>query len=279
MKKFVVIETDTHAGHKHGLCPRVVTTNEDGEYYPSLSPVQVRLLEIRERNLEALKELVKRSKWLYLHGGDQTQGNAHTDSLMDGRMANQTMVAYENMKPVLEMKPNYIRIVKGTNSHEFEEGNVADILHNYYRMSFPKLNIATVWHGLTDFDGFKIDYKHHGVSGGSREWTKTNSAHSYLRSEMHTELGYGRRPPDLYVRAHIHVDLIACEHVKHGDKWYHSYLITVPSMCGVGCYEYRAVRNLSRITNGMTVIEIVDNHIWDIHQWHDTMDLRYMETL
>ena len=279
MRKYIAIETDTHAGHRHGLCPRVIVTNEDGEYYPSLSATQVRLLEIREKNLDALKQLKKRDKWLYLHGGDQTQGNAHSDSLMDGRMANQTMVAYENMKPVLEMKPDYTRIIKGTNSHEFEEGNSANILHNYYRMSYPKLDIKTVWHGLTDFQGFRIDYKHHGVSSGSREWTKTNTAHSYLRSEMMTELNWGRIPPQLYVRAHIHVDLVVCEYVKHGERWYKSYLVTVPSMCGIGCYERRAIKNLSRATNGMTVIEILDNKVWEIHQWHDTVDLRFEEQL
>jgi len=279
MKKFIAIETDTHAGHKHGLCPRVVETNEDGEYYPALTATQTRLLEIREKNLEALKDLVKRSKWLYMHGGDQTQGNTHRDSLMDGRMANQTMVAFHNMRPVLEMNPNHIRIVKGTNSHEFEEGNIADILHNYYRMSYPKLDIKTVWHGLTDFDGYRIDYKHHGVSGGSREWTKTNTSHNYLRSEMMTELGWGRIPPQLYVRAHIHIDLVVCEDVKHNGKWYRSQLITVPSMCGIGCYERRAVKNLSRLVNGMTVVELRDNRFYDFHHWHDTIDLRFEEQI
>jgi hypothetical protein len=279
MTKFVVIETDTHAGHKHGLCPRVVETNEDGEYHPSLNATQQRLLVIRETNLEKLKALKKRRKWLYLHGGDQTQGNKYQNDLMTGRMANQLMVAFFNMLPVLEMKPTYTRIVKGTNSHEFEEGNASDILHNSYCMKFPKLDIKTVWHGLTDFDGFRIDYKHHGPTGGYREWTKTNSAHLYLRSEMMNELSWGRIPPQLYIRAHIHVDLVACEHVKHNGKWYQSYLVTVPSMCGVGCYERRAIKNLSRITNGMTVIEILDNKVWEIHQWHDTMDLRYEEKL
>lgn len=279
MIKFIVIETDTHAGHKHGLCPRVIETNEDGEYYPALTSTQTRLLELREQNFARLTELIKRKKWLYIHGGDQTQGNAHRDSLMTGRMSDQLAIARGNMDPILAMKPNHIRIVKGTNSHEFEEGNAADILHHSYRERYPKLDIETIWHGLTDFDGFRMDYKHHGVSGGSRQWTYTNTAHSYLRSEMMTELNWGRTPPQLYVRAHIHIDLIATEDVKHNGKWYQSKLITVPSMCGIGCYERRAVKNLSRLINGMTVVEVRDDRIYDIHQWHDTSDLRFEERI
>ena len=56
-------------------------------------------------------------------------------------------------------------------------------------------------------------------------------------------------------------------------------MITVPSMCGIGCYERRAVKNLSRLTNGMTVVELRDNHFYDFHHWHDTIDLRFEETI
>lgn len=278
---YIVIEGDTHAGHRHGLCPSVMTVKdkddgEDVDIYPNLNAVQKRLLAIREANLSKLPELVKRKPWLYIHMGDQVNGEKYIDDAMEIGRYKQTMIAYHNMAPILDLNPKYVRIAAGTPSHD----NDTDlILADYYQQHYPKLDIRTAWHGLTAFHGYRIDHKHHGPNGGYRNWTKGNAAWHYLRSEVMDECNAGREPPSLYLRGHIHVDLWVTFRHKWRGKWYTSDLVTVPSMCGVGCYARQAIRNLKSVTNGMTIIEIRDDRLYDVHWWADTQNLRYEEEI
>ena len=236
-------------------------------------------MTIRQANLARLRGLVKRKPWLYMHLGDQTHGDKYVDS--DTAQAGeyeQTAIAYANMIPVLDMKPTAVRIAMSTPSHAFG-GNADKVLHGSYRMHYPELDIRTGWHGLTNFKGFSIDHKHHGPRGGSREWTKTNSALLYLKSEAEGEMRAGRKPPDLYLRAHIHVDLMATYAYEWRGQWHETRLITLPSMCGVGCYARQTIINLKSVTNGMVIVEVRNDRFYAAHRWTDTQDLRYEEVI
>lgn len=276
----IAMESDKHAGHEQGLSyPELVDVDGEREPY-QISATQRRLYEIRENNLKLLKMKRgrgrKKKKLVFIEGGDQTQGNKYYDSVAEVNMSRQQKIAYTNMLPVLELEPDYLRICKGTRSHEFGDGGAAVILDNYYRMKFPKLNIKTVDHGLFNIDGFRIDYKHHGPNGGAREWTKSNPPLNYLKSTMWQEFTNGRTPANLYVRAHIHVERWVTWHEKFRGVWYTSHLVTLPSMCGVGAYELQAVRNLTYITNGMVLF---DTDLQQAYFWTDTLDLRVEEVV
>ena len=282
-QSYLVLEADGHSGHKQGLSPSKITvTNpdkaKDEEIPMELSGVQQRLLSIRTANIHRLKSLVKRKDWMYMHLGDQTNGGKYIDDAKELGSYKQTAIAYANMVPILEMKPSCVRVAMSTPSHAY--GGDADlVLHNQYRMHYPGLDIRTGWHGLTNFKGYRVEHKHHGPKGGYREWTKTNSALLYLKSEAEYEMRQGRKPPDLYVRAHIHVNLMATYTYEWQGQWHETRLITVPSMCGVGCYARQTVINLKSVTNGMIVVEMRDGRFYDTYRWTDTQDLRYEEVI
>jgi len=272
----IAIETDTHAGHEHGLCYPELEGPDGEKERVSLNPTQQKLWELRENNLVRLRKRVKRKKWMYIHVGDQTQGNKYWDSVAALTISRQNKIAYANMLPILRMKPDYIRIAKGTPSHEFGDGGSAEILHNYYRMKFPKLDIKTKWLGLINIDGYKIEYRHRGPGNGSRSWTKHNSCQNYVKSEWFDELKAGEIPINLYLRGHIHTRHFVTFRDWWRNKMYTSHLIISPGMCGVGVYEQSALQSLKRITVGMVVFDTEAN---DGEFWTETFDLRDEERI
>ena len=141
---YVVFESDSHGGHRQGLSPSSITvldpdTAEEIERPIALSPTQERLLAIREANLARLSETVHRKRWMYMHLGDQTNGDKY-DENADPRTYEQTAIAYYNAVPILALKPTAARFAFSTPSHAYG-GSADKILHNAYRMLFPKLDI------------------------------------------------------------------------------------------------------------------------------------------
>ena len=273
---FIVFESDTHAGHREGLCPEKVEYIEDGELtevYPERTATQKRLWNLREANIEKLPELLKRKPWIYCHMGDQTQGNKYIDSLHKIHDWEQVTLAEFNTIPIAQIKPapKYMYFAKGTPSHANGMDRELEVRYN---MRFPKMDIRTVWHELIDFGGFTIDAKHHGPPGGNRNWTKGNSAFHYLKSEMMDEFSMGSFPARLYARGHIHTQLRAGCEIKNRGQWNQSELITIPSMCGIGCFERQVVKNLKTVTNGWVIVEIRDGRIYEKHDWAQTVDIR-----
>lgn len=284
---YAVFESDPHGGHKQGLCPESIKvldpdTAEEVDRPLHLNPTQTRLLAIRQANLARLAELVHRKRWLYMQLGDQTQGGKYPDDAFEVGEYEQTAIAYANMEPVLSMSPTAARFAMSTPSHAFG-GGADKILHNAYRMHYPKLDIRTGWHGITHWQAgggdFVIEHKHHGPHGGYREWTKTNSAYLYLKSKVERSIKAGRRPPDLYVSGHIHVNLMATYAYEWHGQWREARIITIPPSCGVGCYARQAVLELESVTNGMVVVELHDGRFYDVYNWTDTQELRYEEVI
>ena len=279
---FIVLESDQHAGDTHGLSPEVLTVKDDQgkdvEIHPSLTATQKRILALRRANIATLPTLVGRKPWYYLNLGDQVQGNKYIDPGMQIGRYKQALIALHNFREIASIKPapKCIRIADGTLSHDEDIGR---LLHNQYAGEFSKLDIRTAFYGLSSFQGFTVDHKHRGPAGGSRNWTKDNSAYLYLKSEVKDELAAGRKPPNLYVRGHIHVEIFVTYNYLWRGNWHTSHLITVPPMCGAGSYAKNVVANLKEITNGWLIPEIVNDVIVYVHRFVDSEMLRYTEVI
>jgi hypothetical protein len=286
MSNYLAIETDTHAGHRQGLCnPETVIPEEtpDGEYYeytPNLTATQKYLWDLRENNIRALEEWAGGERIDYLHAGDQTQGGRFKEELVSSSTHAQLFIALANSQPVLSLKDIIAaRFVHGTQSHEFGEGTTGKLLQEMYADKYPEKNIRHAWHYLLDFDGLTVDMAHHGPFPGSRTWLKGNVARYYLQDRMLNELIAGKEPPKLYVRGHYHEEIWETVRIKVNGGWHISTLIVVPSMCGLGVYGRQATRSSPKVTNGMVTIKHEGGNIIDMRWNTKTLDLRTKEVL
>lgn len=286
MPNYLAIETDTHAGHRQGLCnPETVIPEEtpDGETYeytPNLTATQKYLWDIRESNIRALVEMAGGERIDYLHAGDQTQGGRFMEELVSTATHAQIFIALANSDPILSLPDvNTARFVHGTASHEYGEGTTGKLLQDMYKGRYPDKNIRHAWHYLLDFSGLTVDLSHHGPFPGSRTWLKGNVARYYLQDRMMSDLLAGKEPPALYIRGHYHEEVWETVRIKTNGKWHISTIAVIPSMCGLGVYGRKATRSAPKISNGMVVIKHENGKVLDVEWLTKTIDLRTKETL
>lgn len=282
----LTVETDTHGGHRQGLCnPDTVIPDStpDGEYYeytPNLTATQKYLWDLRETNIRTLVEWTKDERLDYLHAGDQTQGNKYMSELVSTATHAQVFIAMANSDPILKLTNlNAARFVHGTQAHEFGEGTTGHLLQQMYAEKYPDKNIKLAWHYLLDFNGLTVDLAHHGPFPGSRSWLKGNVARYYLQSHMMAELLAGKEPPKLYLRGHYHEEVWETVRIKTNGKWHISTIMVIPSMCGMGVYGRQATRSAPKVTNGMVMIKHEDGNILDARWETKTLDIRTKEML
>jgi hypothetical protein len=255
-------------------------SQDDGEYKPSVVPVQKFLWELREQNIEKLKELAGDDQIIFFHLGDPAQGFKHNTEYVSNTEANQHAIAVANAEPLFEI-PNLThgRFVIGTEAHEGIGGSGVRILYERLQDKFPSKDIKAIYHGYANVQGITIDYTHHGPTTGIRKWTEGNQLRHYLRDIMITDILNGKEPAQLHFRGHVHRRGWETVRVEMEDRWVSSDIMVVPSMCDMGAFARQITRSENRITNGMVALEIVDGQLLDTHWWTVTRDLRSREQL
>jgi len=290
MRVIVAIYTDSHAGHKWGLCPPDIVLKEEGadgqirEYTPRLTPVQETLWEIHTENVRWLKEYAGDDAVIVLQTGDPTHGTKYPDEVMTTSMYNQVRIAVGNFIPMLRI-PNVemVRVSTGTGSHEMGEGTTAYMIGEILELMFPDIDIGVVKHGLLTIEMDKsendkeIDFSHHGPSAGIRSWTKGNVARHYARDIIEEHLKDGDIPPDVILRGHVH------ERVSEVVTWWRdgqpveTRMIVTPPMSGVTFFARQVARSPYKSAYGWVVLEIIDNKMSDPIFKAKTVDLRTKE--
>lgn len=281
-RTILVALSDTHGGNKLGLMsPDVVLYDEspDGEkvpYTPAMSVTQKYLWDLYISHVQEVKQIAGKDRVCVLHVGDLTQGTKYMQSLVSTRIADQIVIAAENLRPWCEMENvTHIRLAAGTQSHEFMESTSPIILSNELAKEFPDKDIKMCQHGLLDVDGVTIDYAHHGPYPGSRVWLKGNVARYYLRDLMMRDIMNGNVPPTLVLRAHYHTPVEEYLKIMGHASW----LYVLPSYCALGIYDRQATRSVNSFTNGMNVYEIMDGEIKQTYELHNKVDVRTKEAI
>jgi len=275
--------SDSHGGHILGLANPETELQEDerGFYNPDLNGYQLYLWnKIYLPAIENTVKLAEKDDIYLFHIGDSTQGNKYPNEQMTTRPADQFRLAKWNFLPWLKHKNvKVVRIAKGTSSHAFGEGTSEILLEDVLSDKYPKLDIRTVYHGLAEIAGVKIDYTHHGPGQSKRKWLEGNTARYYLRDKMLKEILAGNIPPELFLRGHFHEYIREILELQHGQKWYESMLVVVPSLCGIGDFARQITKSVYQITNGIIVFEIINGKIHETFKFTETLDTRTKEVL
>ena len=284
-RKIIAVLSDTHGGHKLGLCnPNVklksIENADIREYSPELSETQKFMWNVLEWGASETIKLAGKDDIVLLHDGDPTHGNAKFLETMTTRMSDQILIAVSNLEPLLKHKNVKVaRFAAGTGLHEMGEGSAALLIAENIRSKYPKLNTEVVYHGLLDIDGFLIDYAHHGPFVGSRIWLAGNELRYYLRSLMMSEIMEGKTPPHLILRGHYHVYRKEYLEISANGELYESWAFVLPGFTFKDDYTRRATRSEFKQTIGMMTFEIINGRLYHAHKFTKTIDIRTKEII
>lgn len=285
-RRVVVALSDTHCGHRLGLCsPETVLEDVDakGNRYSwpvRLTETQAYLWEKYTADLAAVKALAGDDEIVVLVAGDLTQGIKHPQSLMSNNLDHQIVIAIDVLRPWLaEAGARVVRLVQGTAAHTLD-GALEPVVARTLKAERPGVDIGVVFHGLFSVNDVTFDVVHRGPYPGSREWLRGNVARLALRSMMLRELLDGREPPRVVVRAHYHRYEPVPETVMHHGRESKSDLFLLPSYCGMDLHGHHATQGTSWQSHGLVAFETEPGgKLGTVHPLVETLDLRTREVL
>jgi len=277
---------DDHAGNKLGLLnpetklPEETETGEIIYKTPELTEIQKFLWQtFTEEYLPKIKILAGDDEIVLIKMGDGTQGMKYVSELVSTRMADQMLIQYKNIEPLLQL-PNIssVRLVKGTGAHSFGEGSSDLLLEDWIRQRYPNLDVKSLYHGCANINGAVVDYAHHGPSAGIRAWLRGNVLRLYVQSLMMDDILAKRLPPHIVVRAHVHTP--RHEYVSVGD--YGCWGLITPPLCFPGEFARQVTQSVRSVEIGITACEILnsDGQVTVIpHKITTKLDIRTKEIL
>ncbi len=245
-------------------------------YSPEPTATQKYLWGLQEHIVNTVKEISKGTEIILFYLGDITHGNHFVSELVSTRQGDQIIIALSNFDPWMELKNlTTIRFAIGTEVHEFGEGSSTHIVAMALSKEYKNKDIKSINHGLYTIGDITIDFSHHGPGASQRIWLEGNTALYYLRDRMMKEIVIGNKPPDLYLRGHVHVPV----NIITAIRQYESRLVICPSMCMMSGFARKITRSSPEITNGAVVFKISKtNGISKPIFITETLDLRTKET-
>jgi hypothetical protein len=284
----VLLRSDTHGGHKLGLLsPATVIQDEDEDgdtvpYTPALTKTQRWLWDIQQSALARTATLAHRDPVVSLHLGDLTHGVKYPQQLVTNSISNQILIAIANEQSTVDTLPTLqaIRIIEGTDSHEFSDATSPTLVATYLQSAHPSIDTQVYRHHLLTIGSTSLDLAHHGPHPGSRNWLKGNTARYYLRSLMMDCLDIGQPVPTLVIRGHRHTFIApVTERIYRDRKIHTSTLILLPPLCGISRFARQVTQSQPILTVGLLVLEIIDGQLHRTYPFIQTKDMRSKETL
>lgn len=202
--------SDLHAGSVVGLSPAKVRL-DDGGYYEA-TPAQNWLWQSYNQfwqRVEAVRD--EHEAELYtVFNGDLVDGQVkHSTQIISGNMNAQAAVVNACMAIPLELKPDAVVIVRGTEAHTGQsacvEERIADGLRRDKRpvIGDPETGTASWWHFRAEIQGVRLDITHHGRTG-QREHTRAGAAILHAHDILLSHVKNDEKPPHLCLRGHYH---------------------------------------------------------------------------
>ena len=284
-RRIVAAYGDTHGAHRLGLLnPAVELLDQDEAgnprvWTPTPTATQRWLWDWFGKDVASVMELAQGDDVVVIHTGDCTSGRKYPEGLISTRDLDQFAIAVANMAPWLEHdNVTTIRLVHGTQSHEFSQGTAPDLVAGQLGILHPARSIKATRHGLFVVDGVRFDCAHHGPTAGIRRWTAGNQLRLYTRSLIQDSRDRGIEPPDVVLRAHYHTycrEVIIWTH----DQSRQTEAVITPAYCGLSHYTVQATRSAYLTSCGMVAFVIEDGRLVETHAFTRAVDLRTEEVL
>lgn len=270
MRRIIVIMADMHSGSSLGLLtPNTVLIDDAGApWVPNLGATQATFLwPSYETALLEVLSLADGDPITLIHNGDICQGDRH-GPLISPLLADQVTIALANLEPWFTLGHiERLYLLNGTEAHDYSGGSAERMVG---KALAERVDVRYCAHLLLDVGQQEIDIAHHGPHPGRRKWLEGNIARFYLRDRMLGEIGRGRTPPALYVRAHRHQPIDETLSM-YGRT---SRIMIVPSWQAAGQYVRAVAQSLPHICCGMAAVEVLDGRIAQVHKYVYEIDIR-----
>lgn len=275
-RHILAVISDTHCGSKLALMnPETVLYSEDengdlAPYHPRMTASQTYLWRLYTSAIEYTRRLAADDPVYLVHLGDEVDGIKFPQSQVSTRMSDQVIIASGVLNPWFALNLKAVRVVIGTQAHNYGEGSSVHLLCKM----MPDI-AQPLYHALLDVEGVTLDVAHHGAYPGGRNWLRGNSARFYLRDLMQVEIMRGRKPPDVVLRGHYHNPVY--EYLE--TERYKSRIYVLPSWSMISDHAIQATRSAHMVTHGILLLEIADGRIVRDHRLYSTIDVRRREKL
>lgn len=206
----LAVTSDQHTGSTVALCPPRIALDDGGAYEASKAQ---RWLWQSWQAFWARADAVRQehdADLFTVFNGDAVDGNHHgTTQILSGNPNAQAAVWTESIKPVLDLKPEKMFFVRGTDAHVGQsaasEERIADGLRRDKRpvVGDEARGTASWWHLPMEIQGIRLDFAHHGRVG-TRPWTKPNVTANLAAEIFYDHAANGLPHPHLAVRSHMH---------------------------------------------------------------------------
>lgn len=210
--------SDLHSGGRTALCPPLVTLDEGGTYQPN--EYQSKWLwpnwTLHWRQVGDMRATLK-ARLIVVIVGDLTDGDHHdTPQIISRNMATQHKIAIANLQPILDLKPDHIFVIRGTETHVGKCGAWEELIAREIGAEpaiKPRIKtdgtilaegIYSHWWLPLYLNGVMFDIAHH-ARGSGRPWTRGNPAMMQAAQITMEYAETGDRIPDIAIRAHTHI--------------------------------------------------------------------------
>jgi len=283
MRKLAVLVSDMHSGHKLGLCnpdAKILNTAENPpkEQGVCLVEWQEYLWDVvYSPAIEKVVKLAGKDEIIVNILGDIVQGSKFPNHLVAFEESNHCKIAYYNLLPWLSI-PNVhtMRLTTGTPTHEGENLSaavtVADVIRNER-----EIDIKVAHHFELNIDNFLLDIAHHGAHPGIRLHTRGNMLRYEMGSAISEYIENGEVPPDCVARGHFHMPVEETITRFRNDEMKKFTYLLVPSLTGMVPHARKVTKSISKVTNGICALEIIDGKLVNVHWFTKTIDTRYKE--
>lgn len=206
----IAVVSDLHAGSTVALCPESIALDDGGQYVASKAQRWLWACWLDYWQQVAATRQKYDADLYAIFNGDLVDGDHHNTSQILSRNPNaQAAVLNAAMRVPLDLKPERMFIVRGTEAHVGQaasaEERIADGLRRDKRpiQCDPETGTASWWHLRMDVQGVRFDVTHHGRTG-QREHTRMSAAVLHAHDILLTHVKAGDPPPHLCLRAHYH---------------------------------------------------------------------------
>lgn len=262
MTTIVAIVSDIHANSTTAVCPPVVHLDDAGQYRASRPQ---RWLWARWVAFwQAVAERREGHRLIIVLNGELADINSHpTTQMISRNPADALRLSAEVLAPALALlgEDDRIYVTRGTEAHSGQSAHLDETVASDIGATGPDDDRASWWRLRLQVDGVRFDIAHHPPGGGGRlPWTAGNFANRLAAMGVFSAAQRRERPPDLYVRGHVH---------RPGDSYdaFATRALVLPSWQLTTSYGHRIGGDPLPVGGAIVTCDKgqyqVEKHFWD----------------
>lgn len=203
---------DEHTNSTVGLCAVEVATDDGGAYRASKAQLWIyaQFNDFCQKLEKRLKNGIRRNKFILINNGDTVEGSHHhTTQICTSNLAQQVKNAVKTLRPILNLAPDSIYIIRGTPAHSGKSGQQEELFAkdigavSVYPDKEDDDNQFSWYFLLAEKEGVLFDIAHRGKFG-SVPWTGPNALNQIAFKTQMRYHARNQRIPNVIIRSHTH---------------------------------------------------------------------------